>query len=871
MNVNHKTQLFDDYHKRFFFFFGKTDDEFCIYPFGILRLEECLHHYLQTKGYTRILFFNGSQKLYFYDHCSYTLCQPNAFTPQKTSPSSTKSRICPGPLGMKKIQSPNQASQSQTPPREQVQSESLCYGQAKDQEMVGVMHHCMRDTKIKSALIFTDGLDFLIHTDSEAIRHMGGNLIQWSKEFSTNQNICIFIFPSISFQDLDILLQRNPQWSFLKSRMINSGSGSHPILTPEMMDVGYPQKEEVSALVHYYRLTRNLSIDWQAFNALHMTLCRKIATDNSYLKELSAQLNQAKALSKDLLETLAGKHQSLSAMDRLCSFKGLDSVVVKMKQFISQQNETDHQKQRPIADQASHPCARVFMRHRHAGHGKNIHLILTGNPGTGKTMCASLIGEIFRDAGLLESGHMIKASRHDLVAGYVGQTAIQTMQKITQAMGGVLFIDEAYRLTEGGEGDFGKEAVETIMEAMTQHMGEFSVIAAGYPEKINVFLDANPGLKSRFSPQNVIHIPDYSPDILHHIFEQKVRENHRYLSTNLARLLPAFIKNWHEERNPINFGNARDVINLYEEMDRRRSTRVIDMEVDKDHRNEMITDDVPDRFSHLLKPVQVSMEHLMASLDELIGLERVKRMVKTMMNQMRVNQLRKQNVDLAPGHYTFVGHPGTGKTTVARLMGKMFKSLGILKGGHLVETGRSDLVAGYSGQTALKTRAVLEQSLDGVLFIDEAYQLVEDDRDTFGKEALETLVAFMENHRDRLCIIAAGYPEPMRRFIAQNPGLPSRFTSEIEFDNYSSQEMLHIFQLMATQRNMSLAEGLEQKLIKRFEHMIQFAGPYFGNARDVRKILDSMIANQSNRLAEMPELDTMDQVMLNRLEINDLQ
>jgi SpoVK/Ycf46/Vps4 family AAA+-type ATPase len=1139
------------YQERFFFLYGKTSDEFCLLPKGLLYLEEVLHRHLLDLGYQRILFYNGKQKLYFFDHESKQLCRPDNNNDQKSLPSKKKSKICAGPLGMRKIRKPDQADNNRQKDSEKQShqaNDSLCYGRANDLEMVGVMDYCMRDLNTKTALIFTDGLDFIFHTEPEAIRQMGSNLNQWAKESSSNQNICIFVLPEMSIEDIKESLSRAPQWLFLKTKIFTQNG----LPGKQMIPIGYPQKDEVENLIHYARLKQGMKVNWLTFKESITPISRKVATHNIQLKELSAQLKTLTSLDKESLETIAKQRQKTPALKRLASMKGLQSVAVKMEQFVlSQKEQMNNDLNKVDSVQARNTCKRLLPKPGKSESTHNLHIVLTGNPGTGKTMSASLIGEIFRDAGLLESGHIVKASKEDLVAGYVGQTALQTSQKISQAMGGVLFVDEAYRFSEEGDNGFGKEAIETIMEAMSNHMGEFCVIAAGYPEKMNAFLDTNPGLKRRFGPQNIIHIPDYAPEDLRHIFEQQVIQNKRNLDRTLERLLPDFIINWHAARDPETFGNAGDVINLFEEMDTRRSVRVQTMAVDKDFVNTLSPDDIPERLKEYFKPAKASsvaevlknLDHLVGlthvkskiaqitklihvnmenkrrnlntaplypghyifsgnpgtgkttvarlmgqifqlqgllgrsevlitgpgdfidkyvggteektkkifkkalngvlfideahqlaeggehsygrivvkelvpfmlnnrenlcvivagypdqmdrfldldpglksrftetisfedfsseelttifqnqmeqnneiaspdlpeaikelfkvwvnekdkdfgnardvhklmdkmrkqraqrlteqdlsdisnedmltfmpcdipenqrqrigkkqenlddillTLNDLIGLNRVKDMVKSIINHIKIEQLRGDQRSIAPGHYVFVGNPGTGKTTVARKMGQMFKSLGILNKGHLVEVGRADMVAGYQGQTALKTTEVLNKSLDGVLFIDEAYQLVEDPRDSFGKEALETLVAFMENHRDRLCIIVAGYPGPMNQFIMQNPGLPSRFSTTLEFDNYSPQEMFDIFALMSQERKMSLQEGIAEHLIKLFEKISLNAGEFFGNGREVRKIFDVMISRQANRLAES-NVSIEDKDVLYRLDIEDV-
>ena len=849
------TSYFSKYQERFFFLYGKTSDEFCLLPKGLLNLEEVLHRHLLEIGYNRILFYNGKQKLYFYDYESKQLCRPeNKKDPQKL-PSKKKSKICAGPLGMRKIRKPHQKdinSQNNSKNQSLQTNESLCYGKANDLEMVGIMDHCMRDIKTKTALIFSDGLDFIFHTEREAIRQMGSNLNQWAKEFSSNQNICIFILPEISIEDIKESLSRAPQWLFLKTKMFNQDG----LPGNQMIHIGYPQKDEVYNLIHHTRLKKNMAVDWLTFRESIQPISHKVATHNIQLKEISAQLKSLKSLDKKSLEKIARQTEKTPAMKRLASMKGLTSVAEKMEQFVLFQKEkmNNDQKESVSLDQPD-TCKRVLPKLSKSKTSNNLHIILTGNPGTGKTMSAALIGEIFRDAGLLESGHLVKASKEDLVAGYVGQTALQTAQKISQAMGGVLFIDEAYRFSEEGDHGFGKEAIETIMEAMSNHMGEFSVIAAGYPEKMTSFLDTNPGLKRRFGPQNIIHIPDYSPENLRHIFEQQVKQNKRNMDHTLERLLPDFIINWHSARNPETFGNAGDVINLFEEMDSLRSVRVQKMEVEKNFVNTLTPDDIPKRLKDFFKPVKASsVEEVLGNLDHLTGLTNVKSKISQLTNQIIVDlEQKRRNLKTSPiypGHYIFSGNPGTGKTTVARLMGQIFQLQGLLGRSEVLITGPGDFIDKYVGGTEEKTKKIFQKALNGVLFIDEAHQLAEGGEHSYGRIVVKELVPFMLTNRENLCVIVAGYPDQMDRFLDLDPGLKSRFTETITFDDFSSEELTTIFNNQIEQNNEITGPELQETIKELFQVWINEKNKDFGNARDVHKLIDKMRKLRAQRLTE---------------------
>ena len=258
-----------------------------------------------------------------------------------------------------------------------------------------------------------------------------------------------------------------------------------------------------------------------------------------------------------------------------------------------------------------------------------------------------------------------------------------------------------------------------------------------------------------------------------------------------------------------------------------------------------------------LEPAAEPIEELLAELDRLVGLEAVKSEVRRLTSLLTVQRLRGERglpVIETSHHLVFTGNPGTGKTTVARLLSRIYHALDVVTRGHLVETDRSALVAGYVGQTATKTRAVLEQALGGTVLIDEAYALARGGEQDFGREAIDTLVKFMEDHRDDLAIIAAGYPEEMATFIGANPGLRSRFTRTIHFEDYTTDELVAIFVGMGDANEYHLSDEAADALRVLIEAQPRDRG--FGNARFVRNVFESAVARHAERVAPLPDPST---------------
>ena len=269
-------------------------------------------------------------------------------------------------------------------------------------------------------------------------------------------------------------------------------------------------------------------------------------------------------------------------------------------------------------------------------------------------------------------------------------------------------------------------------------------------------------------------------------------------------------------------------------------------------------------------PDDKSLDELLQELDSLVGLEKVKKDVHSLLNFIKVAKIRKDKglkVPTISYHLVFTGNPGTGKTTIARLVAQLYYKMGILAKGQLVETDRSALVAGYLGQTAIKTQKVIQEALGGVLFIDEAYSLAGDGEDSYGKEAIETLLKGMEDNRDNLVVIVAGYDELMHKFIDSNPGLRSRFNKFFHFPDYEGTDLLKIFERFCSTNGYCISDETASKLLEKFHSMYENRQEHFGNARTVRNIFETAICCQADRIASISEISEEDLVVLSESDI----
>lgn len=463
-----------------------------------------------------------------------------------------------------------------------------------------------------------------------------------------------------------------------------------------------------------------------------------------------------------------------------------------------------------------------------------LNMAFYGNPGTGKTEVARILARILYEEGILPKDSFVETDRSGLVGQYLGHTAQKTHDLVKSALGGVLFIDEAYSLLTDERDSFGKEAIDALIKDMEDYRGKICFIFAGYKQPLTDMFETNMGFKSRINRH--FDFENYTKDELKEIARSYVKKDGYILSEeNLEKAIEIVTKKIFLE----DFGNAREVRNLLEKLYEYQAIRT-----ESTNDMEITLDDIE---SYTQKKKDTNNVRAEEQLHNLIGLSDVKDQIQKLKAILRKN---KGNIDKTNLHMCFYGNPGTGKTEVARIIAKILYEEGILPENKYTETDRTGLVGQWQGHTAYKTHKMVKESLGGVLFIDEAYSLhaTPDKWDTFGKEAINTLLKDMEDYRGKFCVIMAGYEKEMEVFLASNPGFKSRINRNIVFPDYSNSELMEIAKKMLTAKNYSITDEAFAKLETLIED--QRKNPAFANARTVRNILESIYEIQAVRTYE---------------------
>jgi SpoVK/Ycf46/Vps4 family AAA+-type ATPase len=772
---------------------------------GQVNIEQALLTELKSQGFRRVVYSAPHRPMFFLDETSSSLTWPSASQPSGPRGAEDRSaqttRVGRGPLGARLLKSPS------SPPAQP----DLARQGMGDISLINRLNTVMLDTRRgRSAVVLLQAEALLVHFESR--RTLAGLLGEWARLPTNNTNSCLLVFSAPDLEQLKTIASSIPVPE-IRNSILASGGGSYA----ELKKIGDPQRDELSRVI-----TRTLFEDSAEIDAGRLT--DMITAEGGGMRLWLHRLRSSKQLSDHTIRSngwfQAYRDPSMPAALRLERLVGLQKIKERVVELALWVDSAESRKK---------------------GESPLLHMLFEGNPGTGKTTVARLIGELFYERRILTKGHLIEVNSADLVAEYVGGTAIKTTRILQSALDGVLFIDEAYALSEEGRGGFGAEAIDTLIPFMENFRERIVIIFAGYSSRMRRFMDSNPGLARRIPRENIFAFPDYEPEELWEILKRDLSDRGIPFELELETRLRDTVYDLHQARVE-NFGNAGEIRNLVDALERRRAVRI---RITKSTDDAPLADeDIPDEYRSTALEEPPVVEDVLKELEHLVGLPAFKEYVTNLVFRVQYDDARRKvDPDYRPSssleHLVFAGNPGTGKTSAARLVGRIYQSLGRLRKGHSVEVSRADLVAGYVGQTAIKTTEKIKEALDGVLFIDEAYALSRQAMNDFGQETIDTLVKAMEDYRDRLVVIVAGYPGPMEDFLLSNPGLGSRFANRINFSDYENEELGDILLNMARSEGYILQDAVREEAVRYLE-MLRRSEIHFGNGRAVRNLFGEM-------------------------------
>lgn len=588
----------------------------------------------------------------------------------------------------------------------------------------------------------------------------------------------------------------------------------------KLVDIGLPDQSELTCLLQRVMARRCLVGDSKRIAAIAQTQNKPLINTLHEIADYLYDNSEAKSLDK----VFASDVQARTLDDILKSLNdlvGLQSVKSKVQELIQLATNAPEQVQ--------------SMSH---------HMFFLGNPGTGKTVVAKLLGELYWALGIRPQKVFVACTHQDIISPYNEGDTVQRMeQKIAEAMGGVLFIDEVYTLAQHA---WGARALETLMVAMEDHRDKLTVIMAGYAEHLPEIYRVNPGLKSRVPHR--FDFPDYTTPELIEIFVRMLKGKKLVLAPEANKKLNRYIDAFNQMGG---MDNARGVRNIFE------ATHTAYLKSPNDER---IIDE-----SMIPEPIcfrEDKAREILAKLEnQFVGLSRVKNFFEELFIKQKLNEQKGGGIGKSFNHCVFLGNPGTGKTSVARHMGNLFHYMGLVsEKDRLVEIGTDSLISKFSGEFAEKTREKFDEAVGGVLFIDEAYRLADDDQ---GRKVIDQIVQLVTEPKYRnLVVILAGYSDEMIQFMKTNAGLKRRFPHQVHFDDFSPEELVAIFHGCVT--NSRPPHYIPESEQPSFDRVLQgklaalARKKRFGNAGDVQSFFENVVQiNQGRRLLKDHETDTL--------------
>ncbi|MBQ9901357.1 MAG: AAA family ATPase [Clostridia bacterium] len=730
----------------------------------------------------------------------------------------------------------------------------------------------MSDGSVKTAIVFTFFQDFV--TDGGAPLQQYSELLShlWDEYgLSSNENICIFLAPQMNSDALSQLLDHLASGNVFRSRFFNANKTVNRSCT---LGIGLPNQDEFRYMLEYLRIVgdggkrlRYKRSELRQIVSSIMFLSREADREENRAGYLSSvyenivrymkrQPGEVVEFTEEAVKSIYSRfkaNDSSDPMEQLLNTRGWEAVAKRVSEIVEDYKKKKERKLSALKKSGAlqpikkNSCAneRIDIPDDSTGFDYPIpNFVLRGNPGVGKTTVARLIGQIFYENGILKRGLTIEATKDDLVDRYVGGTPGRTREKIMEAQESVLFLDDAYSLIDKSEdNNYSKEAIDELVAAMTNtKQYRFCMMMAGYPEPMDELLKMNPGLSSRFGKSNILTIEDYPPDLLRDIFINNCRkEGYSFLGDDEAEDgnedkldLDLFFKNLYDSRDRANFGNARDVVAIARDVKMQASLR-------DDDKRCITLEDFGSYAKYFDRHGVSSIDDIYAELDKYVGLDFVKELFENVrLEILDAKDCKRRGIkpDSYPDHYIFAGNPGTGKTTVGKMMGQFYHLMGVMGGSETIFVDASELIGSHVGDSKNKMVEKIQDAIDhnSLLYIDEAYQITDS---AYSAEIVGAMMTRMTENADDFKMIFGMYSNRVEDFLKMNAGL-SRRVRIVEFPDYKPDQLVKIFDKTIEQQGRSITDEAHRYIELIMEHKYNTRTEDFGNAGEVKKLVIDM-------------------------------
>lgn len=836
---------------------GLLDENYMNDLYQPVDVTQILHTELKNNDFDVVVYYDYINRLYCYDATSaYLLTHANETDSTNAQPTRARTRTR-GPLG-----GPHNAHREADTIPQTADSYNL--------RMVGIdiawghVIALLKQTRYRCAIVFANMTGLSFDFPQEALQA----LTELNATITDRPHAAFYIFRSVKGVDFSEYGRGgNVIWGMFYQQILRPLFETNDPKKNRVICLSTPNAKEITNLLNMLRIREDnkLPMNLMNFKKLAEEIAYTCATNSKSLRSLKVALeefiknNPGKELTLENYQDAIGVEREKTALEEIDSLIGLENVKDWIKEWTSSRKNSGMAREFPSCSSRFYPNVKVAVKN-----GLILNIIFTGKPGTGKSTLAKQIGRLYYELGLLPRGHLVECSASNIVSQNIGGTAPLVRERVMEAMGGVLLIDEAYALSKNAHG---KEAIDQLVNEMTQYAGQFAVVICGYEAPMKKFLAANQGLASRFATS--LHLEDYSPEQMEQIFRMfmQTEDENGYtarLDENLDKIFPDFCDNWANDHDN-NWGNAREAGTLLANMKRRALARMRQNGQNITNSQIVLTsDDIPSKEKRHLEIKPRNVEDIIKDLEEnTIGLYNVKNRLVDI-----AKTISWEAGDVSVGRYIFHGPPGTGKTHMARLFCNLLFRLGIIKRNYVYEVSAKQLCHpdpefdyglenGREPTIMEIIEGAFENAKGGIIFIDEAPQLLDSE---LGQNVLRALVPIIDRPDvyENTCVILAGYTDKISCLLSDDDGLGSRFPegNRIRFDNYSAQDLAKLCEHFAKKKGHITTEDFKERSRVAFTRYLENPAPNFGNARFLRDTyIPAAIETKNSRLSKQEKGD----------------